>query len=241
MASGATANWGRPFPLSTDAPNVHTDIQALATSLETVPLYPSTMTTSATAVAGLSYVVTASQTLTLPASPTKGDTIRASAGSTVTGATAVTVTASGGKGINGVGLVAASTFKLGTPFAHATLQYDGTNWQIIDGGQDTGWVTLSLATGMSATAGDFVPSARLQGDTVRLRGGITGSSGSGNAQTSMATIPAGMVPSVTPQIPYTFFPFAATFFTITGTVYRISTSTAGVSTQFALNGVTYTL
>lgn len=192
MASGTTTTWGRPYPVASDAPNVHTDIQALANSLDTVPAYPATMTTSATATAGLSYVVSASQTLTLPASPTKGDIIRAAAASTVTGATAVTVAASGGKGINGLGLSAASLLKLGTPFAHTTLQYDGTNWQIIDGQQDTGWLALSLSGGVSAVGGGYSPSYRVLGDRVWLRGGV---SFTATASITIATLPAGARPA----------------------------------------------
>jgi hypothetical protein len=177
MASGTTGTWGRPYPLSTDAPNVHTDIQALANSLETVPLFPQAKTTSFSAAAGFSYAAGTGVTATLPASPATGDTIRVAGSATVTGAAPATVTAAGGKGINGLGLAAASTFKIGTPWAYAMLQYDGTNWQIIDGGQDTGWVTMTRATNVNAGSGAYVPAYRTIGNMVYLRGAFTNATG----------------------------------------------------------------
>jgi hypothetical protein len=195
MASGTTGTWGRPYPLSTDAPNVHTDIQALANSLETVPLFPQAKTTSFSAAAGFSYAAGTGVTATLPASPATGDTIRVAGSATVTGAAPATVTAAGGKGINGLGLAAASTFKLGTPWAYAMLQYDGTNWQIIDGQQDTGWVALSLASGF--IAGGLAPAARCVGDRVWLCGTVhnnTGGTVAGN--TTWATVPVACQPTL---------------------------------------------
>lgn len=200
MASGTTAVWARPYPLAGDTPTVHTDIQALANSLDAFPPFPTTAATSTTAAAGLSYVVSPSQTLTYPASPTKGDLIRAIAGSTVTGATAVVVAASGGKGINGLGLSSASSFKLGTPGAHATAQYDGTNWQIIDGQQDTGWVALTLATNWIAVVSTvaFTPSARVAGDRAYMAGAAknnTGATWNVASGTALATLPSFAIPA----------------------------------------------
>jgi hypothetical protein len=114
--------------------------------------------------------------------------LRATATSGVTGATAVTVTAAGGKAINGRGLAAGTSFKLGTPFAHATLQYDGANWLIVDGEQDTGWLTVTLING--ATVGSLAPQGRLRGDEVRLKGDLTLG---GNA--TFATVPAVLKPT----------------------------------------------
>lgn len=191
MASGATSIWGRPYPLSSDAPAVHSDLQALANSLETVPTYPTTATTSRTGVSGESVAVSPSQTLTLPAAPVKGDRIQILALGTVTGATPVTV-AGGGKTINGLGLSAASSFLLGTPNANATAQYDGSAWRIIDGQQDTGWVVLTLTTGI-VSGGGYVPAARTVGDEVRLRGILQNTSG--GALTSPMTVPVASRPA----------------------------------------------
>jgi hypothetical protein len=191
MASGTTGTWGRPYPLSTDAPNVHTDIQALANSLETVPLFPQAKTTSFSAAAGFSYAAGTGVTATLPASPATGDTIRVAGSATVTGAAPATVTAAGGKGINGLGLAAASTFKLGTPWAYAMLQYDGTNWQIIDGQQDTGWVALTLGSGVTSVDG-IALAVRLRGDMVDMKGAIQDGNLSGPGY---VTVPGTSLPS----------------------------------------------
>lgn len=228
----STAIWSRPVPVATDSPAVHTDITSLANSLDSTPLYPATMTTSATAAAGLSYVVSASLTLTLPASPTKGDIIRASAASAVTGATAVTVTASGGKGINGIGLAAASSFTLGTPFSHATLQYDGTNWQIIDGQRDTGWTALTLINSATSTSG-YTPSVRLQGDVVRFKGTVTVTS-----NPTFATLAATFRPGTDLQLAVGFSGSISSL-----TAFHTSGSLVGASTSgtYSLDSITYSL
>jgi hypothetical protein len=171
---------------------VHTDVQALANALDTVPLFPQAKTTSFSAAAGFSYAAGTGVTATLPASPATGDTIRVAGSATVTGVAPAVVAAAGGKGINGLGLAAASSFKLGLPWAHATLQYDGTNWQIIDGGQDTGWVAISLTSGWDH-GGSAVPQARLRGDVITLRGWIRNFTGSTAGQfTNLATLPTGI-------------------------------------------------
>jgi hypothetical protein len=191
MASGTTGVWGRPYPLSTDAPNVHTDIQALANSLDTVPLFPQFKSSSASAVAGFSYQAAASVTMTLPASPVLGDTIRVAAAAGVTGATPAVVTAAGGKGINGLGLAAASTFKLGTPWAYATLQYDGTAWQIIDGQQDTGWVALTLGTNITTFTSGYAAAAKIVGNEVELSGSMKNNTGGAlGTGVTIATLPS---------------------------------------------------
>jgi hypothetical protein len=173
MATGNTAIWGRPHPLESDTPDVAADITALANSLETVPLYPTAAATSRTGVVGEGVVVSPSQTLTLPATPTQGDALRIVADGTVTGSTPVTVAASGSKVINGKGLSSGSSFLLGTPHCHATVQYDGTAWRIIDGQQDSGWVAIALGGGVSV-GGGVTPAARHVGDKVELCGELVG-------------------------------------------------------------------
>jgi hypothetical protein len=192
MATGTTSIWGRPYPTSSDVPNVHSDIQALANSLETTPLYPTTAVTSRTGIAGESVLVSPSQTLTLPAAPTKGDIIQIIAGA-VTGATAVTVAASGSKVINGPGLTSGASFPLGMPQSRATVQYDGTAWRITQGAPDTGWLSLTLSSGYTASAGEFVPAGRLVGDNpVELRGGFTNATTNTPQGTVIATMPAAL-------------------------------------------------
>jgi hypothetical protein len=195
MASDTTPIWGRPYPAESDSPDVAADIKAFALSMEGTPLYPTTAATSRTGLAGESVAVSPSQTLTLPASPTKGDIIQIIALGTVTGATQVTVATAGGKVINGVGLNAASSLVLGTPNASIKLQYDGTAWRVIAGQQDTGWVALTMDSGVTAVSGN-VPSARRQGDWIELRGELENTSGSTMIPytNSFALVPAFALP-----------------------------------------------
>jgi hypothetical protein len=180
--------------VSGDTPAVHTDIEALANSLESTPLYPTTAVTSRTGIAGESVLVSPSQTLTLPAAPTKGDIIQIIAGGAVTGATAVTVAASGSKVINGPGLSSGASFPLGMPQSRATVQYDGTAWRITHGAPDTGWLSLTLGSGLvNLGAGQFIPAGRLVGDNpVELRGACVNNSSTTPQGTVIATVPAAL-------------------------------------------------
>lgn len=148
------------------------------------PLRPATANANVTATAGtfLTITGTAAVTVTLPAH-TAGQRVKVI--NVGTGGTTVSGTA-----IQGVGLSSASSFPLGMVGASAELLDDGTNWYVVDGGQDSGWQALTLASGVSALAGSFAPSARLRGDTVTLRGVLTGTSIS-----TWATLPVGLAPA----------------------------------------------
>lgn len=59
------------------------------------------------------------------------------------------------------------------------------------------WTALTLGAGITADSGTRLPSARLEGDVVRLRGGLANSSGGTIASfATLATLPAGEWPSV---------------------------------------------
>lgn len=154
-----------------------------------------TVAVPTSAVDGTFYVVTAATTITLP-TPTINRTI----GVFNNVAGVVTVTASSGV-IVGLGLTAAS-FSLGGGNAAVILLANGTNWVIASGQQDTGWVALSLTASVTAEATFYVPAARLQGDTVRLRGAMVNNTG-GNitAGSTWATIPAGSRPAANVGFP----------------------------------------
>jgi uncharacterized Zn-binding protein involved in type VI secretion len=109
--------------------------------------------------------------------------IRIIAGSSASGISPVTVAAAGGKVISGNALISVSSFLLGTPYARAVLQYDGTKWLMIEGQADTGWVAITLGGGVSAGAG-YVPAARQVGDKVELCGELVGS-----GTTAWGTVP----------------------------------------------------
>jgi hypothetical protein len=101
--------------------------------------------------------------------------------------------------LNGVAAAPTSSYTLGYVLVPATA----TN--IVSGdlstvasyvvvGPNSGWVALSLSTNIAS--GGYGASARLQGDTVRLKGTLTNNTGSSTTAT-LATIPAGMRPSGT--------------------------------------------
>jgi hypothetical protein len=227
MSSLITPVWGRPYPSESDVPDVAADLHSLALSLESVPLFPTTATTSRTGVNGESVAVSPSQTLTLPASPVKGDRIQIIALGTVAGATPVTV-AGGGKTINGVGLSGASSFLLGTPNSNTTVQYDGTAWRVIDGQQDTGWVLLTLPVTNVLSFGALPASARLRGDTIRLKGFLKNLTGSPiAANTVIANYPNAWGPSSGIEI--------VTFDTLTSnTTHAVQTDMGGNRGAMAL-------
>ena len=79
------------------------------------------------------------------------------------------------------------------------LQADGTNWNIIQGEQDSGWIVVgsggsapafNSGWSWSGIAGDATPAFREQGDTVHLRGRFGGSAGNATP----FTLPAGYRP-----------------------------------------------
>lgn len=161
------------------------------------PFTPIAATSSMTAVSGQFVSASPGVTITLPA-PSAGAFVGVMAISTVTGASPVTVHYGSGSGhITGVGAASVASYLLGTAEAATILQSDGTNWNIITGQQDSGWVALSLGT--SIVGAGYTPSARLQGDVVRLKGGLENSSGSTIlTAVTLATVPAGLRPTVTP-------------------------------------------
>ena len=117
-------------------------------------------------------------TVTLPL-PSPNAIVGVIAGASATGANPITVARHSTDVISGVGLSGATSLLLGTPGAFAILKSDGANWFVVAGQQDTGWQALTLSSSPSVTVavGLYVPSARLQGDTVRLSGTMRNNSG----------------------------------------------------------------
>jgi hypothetical protein len=133
-------------------------------------------------------VVGPNQTVALP-SPTAGLEISIQASSSVSGSSPATVS---GTNIQGVGLSSASSFLLGMPGASVVIRADGTNWRIIQGCQDTGWIALTLLGGTTQQTGAYTASARLQGDTVKFKGQILNGGGLGFAN-NVFSVPTSMV------------------------------------------------
>lgn len=239
MASGSTIIGALPYPVSTDAPSVHTDIQALAQALANRLTSPTAHAASATLSDGELAVSTASPiTLTLPSAAANAKV--GVFAKVATAANPVTIS-SGSSNIYGLGLNGVSSLVLGSIGAFVVLQSDGTNWFVTDGQQDTGWVTLSLGTGMATHGGD-TPAGRLVGDRVRLRGAIDQSGGSAS---SLATLPASMKPTVATLLPGVMFQspnYAATLFTVSTSTGVLSSSNSGTAPiSFYFDGCSYTL
>ncbi len=174
-----------------------------------------------------------SGTLTLPA-PSPGALVTIQAASSVTGASPTTIAyGSGGGKIFGVGLssLGVASFPLGTPFASVTLEGDaaGTNWLIVGGQHDSGWVAVTLGGGVS-NAG-YTASARLQGDVVRLKGLLSGTS-----ITAWGTIPTALRPTQTVQFDNYL---AGNGFEIVASTGNMQTASA--ANQWGLDGMTYTI
>jgi hypothetical protein len=232
--------------LSTDTPAVHTDIQALANSLETVPLFPTSATTSRTGVIGESVNVSAGQTITLPSSAPKGGRIQIYSGA-ASGVSPVTVATSSGQVIFGLGVGSASSFKLGTPLAEVTLLWDGAEWIIVSGQQNTGWVPLTLGSGIATASGYDTPSARIEGDIVRFKGALQNTTGSQIAAgATLATVPSGaMHPSATRGLFLTtlsgFLGQSLLVVTTGGVIQSSFSVSSGSTAPINLDGATYTL
>lgn len=140
--------------------------------------------TSFTAAANTVNEVTASCTVTLP-TPTANAQIGIQATYAASGASPVTITAGSGT-INGPGCSGVSSILLGTTDAFVILEGDGTNWIIIGGQQDSGWLTIGSFTN-SWTNGAPAVAYRLVGDRVYWRGNMSG----GASGSQPFTIPAG--------------------------------------------------
>lgn len=145
-------------------------------------LIPAIKSASASAVSGQAIITSGASaiTITLPAHA-NGQIVAVKNGST--GGTTVS-----GSSIQGPGLSSASSFPLGAVGAFAVLIDDGTSWHFLGGQQDTGWVALTLTSGIVQGAGAYVPAARVVGDEGRLRGIIQNTSG--GTITSPATVPS---------------------------------------------------
>lgn len=239
MPGTPTPNLGLTLPIGSDTPaELRVAITNNANILDGFSLLTSvgTAATSVTATRGEVVLASPGVTVTLPAA-TVNAMVAVVASSTVTGASPITVA---GVNIYGVGLVGAASFKLGTPGAVAVLFSDGTNWEIILGQQDTGWVGLTLAGGV--TGSGYVPSARLQGDIVRLKGAMSGSSIT--AGSTWATIPSGLRPSVALNFPasQTLVSTGLAVLAITGGGVISTSVGTGISTEVvSLDEITYTL
>jgi hypothetical protein len=119
-----------------------------------------------------------------------------------TGASPVTIsTPSGtilGEGVN----ASATSIVLGLVGSYVTLEADGTNWHIIDGCQDSGWIGIPYATSYSDYGSGFVGGQyRKHGSRVELRGLVKyATPGSYPTSGPLGTLPAGFRPTAGHEI-----------------------------------------
>ena len=130
--------------------------------------------------------MTGSHTVKLPNPGTAGTLIGVQAVSGQSGTAPVTITTVGGSGVFiGPGVAASATsILLGTVAAFVILEDDGTNWNIVGGAQDSGWVT-----GAGGAAG---LTYRILGNRVTCEAVNAGVS---NGAGLIAQVPAGYRPS----------------------------------------------
>lgn len=126
-------------------------------------------------------------TVTLP-SPAANSTVAVWAGTSVTGALPITVTTPSGA-ILGVGQTSGASITLGAPGAYVGLYSDGTNYFILSGQLDTGWVAPTLATNWN-NGGFITPGARLLGDRVYTKGTLSNNTGGTVTAATILTLPA---------------------------------------------------
>lgn len=158
-------------------------------------LRPVSISSNTQALAGQEVVVTGSSsiTVTLP-SHVKSHKI----GVLNIGTGVVTVS---GTNIQGAGLSSASSFPLGSVGASAVLLDDGTNWLMIEGEQDSGWMTItSFAAHVSA--GSPSPQVRLVGTQVRGRGELSFDSTGVSTNSTICTFPTSAFPSAQRSVAY---------------------------------------
>jgi hypothetical protein len=99
--------------------------------------------------------------------------------------------------INGVGLAGVTSFPLGVVGAYAVMVADGTNWNVVGGQQDTGWVTVSLGTNIGAGP-NYSPQSRVVGAQAQLRGSLQNNTGGTvNPGTTVATVQGAAFPART--------------------------------------------
>jgi hypothetical protein len=205
-------------------------------------LYPTPTSVSVNpCAAGTSYVVTTGASALTMTLPNSGSAIPALAGNIIgikkadNTAGTVTVTVAGGTYILGPGVPASTaSIQVSAYGAFVTLLFDGTNWHIISGAQDTGWLVLTnyanswLSSSGPATGGTAA-GYRVTGNVVRLGGKIT----------------AGTTGLIAFTLPATAYPMRALTLmsadTSTPTIVSWAVSAAGVCTPTYTAGTIPTL
>ena len=201
-------------------------------------LAPTAKTAGYTAVNGDYVLMTnggTARTVTLP-TPTAGQFIGVES---IDGSgTLPTTVATPSGAIVGPGVVAATaSILLGAARAFVILESDGTNWHIISGAQDTGWLAVGNGSMTNAWVnGSPAFGYRLQGNVVRLRGVLT----TGGSGINALTLPAGYRPATAINVPASVIGFAnAAAIITTGGVLQPAYASAGGG--WSADGITFTV
>lgn len=170
------------------------------TTLTQMMPYPSAISASITntpyAVPGTLYLVTTSTnaiTIDLP-TPVSGAAIGVKKVDAAAGTITISTAATSGY-ILGPGVPAnATSIQCSAYGAYVELQADGTNWHIVGGQQDSGWLAFSYINSWASVAGpatgNTVAGYRITGNVARLGGRI----GGGATNTVAFTLPPGYRP-----------------------------------------------
>lgn len=189
-----------PRYADTDVAEFSSQVNAITDTIDAAVakrLVPNLLSASGTGADHQVIVAAANEIVTLPTPSSEYELICVYAkddSSGVSGSAPVTVQVTSGSKIygKGLGVSGVTSFLLGTPGAFAWLfSYDGTNWRIVHGAQDTGWVACTLPAGC-ASYGDTL-AARKIGDMIDLKGGVQDNTG--GTVTTVFTLPAFAAPS----------------------------------------------
>lgn len=194
----------------------------MKTITDMIPYYSAVSASTNPCVAGTFYNVDASgaaKTMTLPAS-TIGACIGIKAKSTAGGVITITTAAGVIRG-PGCGSAGSASMTLGAEGAYVVIMSDGTDWHVIQGQFDSGWITPSFSNSWVGVK------YRLIGNFVKFSGEFI----SGTTATTAFTLPAGYRPTALRAFPsvdnsgvYTTAPL-------------ITITSAGVVTVTGTNGV----
>jgi hypothetical protein len=203
--------------------------------------WPTPVSVTTACAAGNAYLVTTGAgalTMTLPSPATAGQKVTVKKVDSGAGTIAVSSVTNGGTILGpgcGAGLTSIPVNVLG---AYVSLVSDGTNWQIVGGAQDSGWVPLSgysnsWVSVLGPASGGTAAGYRLIGNVARLGGQIK----SGSNSTTAFTLPTGVRPS-----------YIATPTTNDGVICYWAITTGGAAkptcsanTAVSLDGITFTV
>lgn len=129
-----------------------------------------------------------------------------------------------------------TSFILGTPGSFAVLVWDGGTFRCISGGEDSGWVALTLPGSVFAIDG-ITPATRRVNGVVTFRGGTTVVT----TPTTIATVEVNSRPSTTLVLPmYSVSPSSPGQVTL-NTSGQVQVQTAGSASSISMYGVSYPL